>query len=65
MTLPFRESAHSLGVALNDLEGVLCQPTLLRPEEGTHPLGEKLLQHRLANNGALPTRMKKLFSWNL
>ena len=25
----------------------------------------KLLQHRLANNGALPTRMRMLYSWNL
>ena len=41
------------------------QPTLLRPDEGTHPLGAKLLQHRLANNGALPTRMKMFYSWNL
>ena len=63
--LTLQRIAHSLGVAPNDFEGVLYQPTLLRPEEGTHPLGEKLLQHRLANNGALPTRMKKLFSWNL
>ena len=63
--LTLQRIAHSLGVALNDFEGVLCQPTLLRPEEGTHPLGEKLLQHRLANNSALPTRMKRLFSWNL
>ena len=52
-------------VTLNDFELALLQPTLLRPEEGTHPLGAKLLQHRLANNGALPTRMKVFYSWNL
>ena len=63
--LTLQQIAHSLGVAPNDFEVVLSQPTILRPEEGTHPLGAKLLQHRLANNGALPTRMKMLFSWNL
>ena len=63
--LTLQQIAYSLGVAPNHFEVVICQPTLLCPEEGTHPLGAKLLQHRLANNGALSTRMKKLFSWNL
>ena len=57
--------SNALDVALNDLELALMRPTWLRPEEGTHPLGARLLQYRLANNGALPTRMKMFYSWNL
>ena len=57
--------SNALDVSLNDLELALMQPTWLRPEEGTHPLGARLLQYRLANNGALPTRMEMFFSWNL
>ena len=34
--LTLQRIAHSLGVALNDFEGVLCQPALLRPEEGNY-----------------------------
>ena len=30
--LTLQQIAHSLGVALNDFEGVICQPTLLCPE---------------------------------
>ena len=63
--LTLQQISHALGVAHNDFEIVLGQPTMLRPEEGTHPLGARLLQHRLANNGALPTRMRMLYSWNL
>ena len=63
--LTLQQLSHALGVTCNDFELVLIQPTLLRPDEGTHPLGAKLLQHRLANNGALPTRMKMFYSWNL
>ena len=54
--LTLLQISHALGVAPNDFEVVLSQPTMLRPEEGTHPLGAKLLQHRLANSGALPTQ---------
>ena len=57
--------SNALDVSLNDLELALMQPTWLRPEEGTHPLGASLLQYRLANNSALPTRMKMFYSWNL
>ena len=63
--LTLQQIAHALGIAPNDFEVVLSQPTMLRPEEGTHPLGARLLQRRLANNGALPTRMRMLYSWNL
>ena len=63
--LTLQQISHALGVAHNDFEIVLGQPTMLRPEEGTHPLGARLLQHRLANNGALPTPMRMLYSWNL
>ena len=57
--------ADALGIPINDLDLVLQQPSRLRPNEGTHPLGARLLHYRLINNGALPTRMKVLFSWNL
>ena len=40
--LTLQQIAHALGVASNDFEVVLSQPTLLRPEKGTHPLGAKL-----------------------
>ena len=57
--------ADAFGIPLNDLDLVLMQPLLLRPDEGTHPLGARLLQYRLSNNGALPMRLKVLLSWNL
>ena len=41
------------------------QPGGLQPEEGTHPVGSRLLSYRLDNNGAMPTRMKSFCSWNL
>ena len=44
---------------------VLMQSSGLQPEEGTHPVGSRLLSYRLNNNGALPTRMKSFDSWNL
>ena len=43
----------------------LMQPGRVQPEEGTHPVGSRLLSYRLDNNGALPTRMKFFYSWNL
>ena len=57
--------SHELNISPNDLDLALTQPGLLQPEEGTHPVGERLLNHRLDNNGALPTRMKSFHSWNL
>ncbi len=57
--------SDALEVLPNDLDTALMQPRWLRPEEGTHPLGARLLNYRLANNGALPTRMKMFYSWNL
>ena len=57
--------ANAFGIPLNDLDLVLMRPMLLRPDEGAHPLGARLLQYRLSNNGALPTRLKVLYSWNL
>ena len=57
--------SHELNISPNDLDLALTQPGLLQPEEGTHPVGERLLNYRLDNNGALPTRMKSFHSWNL
>ncbi len=65
MILLSKKLSNALEVSLNDLEIALMRPTWLRPEEGAHPIGAKLLKHRLANNGALPTRMKMFYSWNL
>ena len=55
----------ALDIPPNDLDLALMQPSRLQPEEGTHPVGNRLLSHRLDNNGALPTRMKSFYSWNL
>ena len=55
----------ALEIPPNDLDMVLMQPSGLQPEEGTHPVGSRLLSYRLDNNGALPTRMKSFYSWNL
>ena len=55
----------ALEILPNDLDMVLMQPRGLQPEEGTHPVGTRLLNYRLDNNGALPTRMKSFYSWNL
>ena len=57
--------ALELNISPNDLDLALTQPGLLQPEEGTHPVGDRLLNYRLDNNGALPTRMKSFHSWNL
>ena len=57
--------ALELNILNNDLDLALMQPGLLQPEEGTHPVGDRLLSYRLDNNGALPTRMKSFYSWNL
>ena len=57
--------ALELDILPNDLDLALMQPGLLQPEEGTHPVGNRLLSYRLDNNGALPTRMKSFYSWNL
>ena len=57
--------SHELNISPNDLDLALTQPGLLQPEEGTHPVGERLLNYRLDNKGALPTRMKSFHSWNL
>ena len=57
--------ALELNISPNDLDLALMQPGLLQPEEGTHPVGDRLLNYRLDNNGALPTRMKSFYSWNL
>ena len=57
--------SHELNISPNDLDLALTQPGLLQPEEGTHPVGDRLLNYRLDNNGALPTRMKSFHSWNL
>ena len=63
--LTLQQISSALEIAPNDFELALTQPAMLIPERGTHPLGAKLLQHRLDNNGALPTRMRMLYSWNL
>ena len=55
----------ALEIPPNDLDLALMQPGRLQPEEGTHPVGSRLLSYRLDNNGALPTRMKFFYSWNL
>ena len=55
----------ALDIPPNDLDLALMQPGRLQPEEGTHPVGSRLLSYRLDNNGALPTRMKFFYSWNL
>ena len=55
----------ALDIPPNDLDLALMQPSRLQPEEGTHPVGNRLLSYRLDNNGALPTRMKFFYSWNL
>ena len=57
--------ALALDIPPNDLDLALMQPSLLQPEDGTHPVGNRLLSYRLDNNGALPTRMKSFYSWNL
>ena len=57
--------ARELDIPPNDLDLALMQPSLLQPEDGTHPVGNRLLSYRLDNNGALPTRMKSFYSWNL
>ena len=57
--------ALELDISPNDLDLALMQPSLLQPEDGTHPVGNRLLSYRLDNNGALPTRMKSFYSWNL
>ena len=56
---------EALEIPPNDFDMALMQPRGLQPEEGTHPVGTRLLNYRLANNGALPTRMKSFYSWNL
>ena len=63
--ITLQQLSDALEVSPNDLEIALMQPTWLRPEEGTHPIGTKLLKHRLGSNGAVPTRMKMFYSWNL
>ena len=55
----------ALDIPPNDLDLALMQPSRLQPENGTHPVGSRLLSYRLDNNGALPTRMKSFYSWNL
>ena len=55
----------ALDIPPNDLDLALMQPSRLQPEEGTHPVGNRLLSYRLDNNGALPARMKCFYSWNL
>ena len=57
--------ALALDIPPNDLDLALMQPSLLQPDDGTHPVGNRLLSYRLDNNGALPTRMKSFYSWNL
>ena len=53
----------------NDFEMCLHQPSLVnkwdRVNRIERPIGTSIIDFRINNNGALPTRMRSLFSWNL
>lgn len=64
MDIGFNEVAALFNLEENDFEVCLRQPSLVDQWEGMqrieHPVGQILLNHRIQNNGTLPTRMRSL-----